>query len=518
MPARALAATLLLSCVSPMAMAQLGPYGNTLLTDAIPDLDAQFGETVVTGDFDGDGRPDFAAAARRFGAPGSDGRVTVFMNRNGQMQRGLYSGEFVGDAGSQLGWAMAACDIDGDGSDELAIGVPGDSNFGGDGAGAVRIYKLAPISGLGGFLWTQTQILAQGDLLGSVSVEGDRLGAALACADFNDDGFADLAIGAPQKEVGAVDNAGKVVVIYGRETGLSNLTDEIWTQDTLRNGFQVDDLAEADDRFGEVLAAGDFDRDGFFDLVVGVPSEDVGSTVDAGAVHVLFGTADGIGAERQFLFDTDYTADELNTGDFPEAGDRFGFSLAVGDFNRSDNFLQLGYTDLAIGAPFKPYAAIDDAGYVYVIYGGSGAALFDDADGTHHGDSPDAGQDNEHFGYSLAAGNFDGDRQRDLAVGRPGRSVATVDDAGMVTVFYGQPTVGLEGADTQTFTAQPGYASAPYGYLAGYGVALAAADFDGDGASDLAVGIRDQTVAEVEQAGAVQLIFTRVLFADQFEQ
>ena len=511
----AIAAALL---VSVAAQAQLGPYGNLLLADAIPDADAQFGETLVFGDFDGDGDEDFAAAARRFGAAGSDGRVTAFINQGGQLQRGLFGGEFTGATQEQLGWAMASCDFNGDGAEELAIGVPGDDNFGADNGGAVRIYTLAEIGGLDGYLWTLSQTLAQGDALGSVSVEGDRLGAALTCADFNDDGFADLAIGVPSKEVGAVDNAGKVVVIYGRATGLSSLTDEIWTQDTLRDGAEVDDLAETNDGFGDVLAAGDFDRDGFADLVIGVPNEDFNGTEDAGAVHVLFGTADGLTATRQFYFDTDYMADELNTGDFPEAGDRFGFSLAVGDFNRSDNFLQLGYTDLAIGAPFKDWGAINSAGHVYVIYGGTGGGLFDDADSTNYLDTPDAGQDNENFGYSLAAGNFDGDRQRDLAVGRAGRDVATVNGAGMVTVFYGQPTVGLEGAATQTFTARAGYASAPYGYLAGYGAALAAADIDGDGSSDLAVGIRDQTVAGVDQAGAVQLIFTRVLFADEFEQ
>lgn len=152
-----------------------------------------------------------------------------------------------------------------------------------------------------------------------------------------------------------------------------------------------------------------------------------------------------------------------------------------------------------------------------MIEGGAGADLFADAHGIHHADTPDAGQDHESFGYALAAGNFDGDRQRDLAIGRPGRDVATVDGAGKVTVVFGQPITGTQDAPTQTFAAHSGYASAPYGYLAGYGTALAAADIDGDGSSDLAVGIRDQTVAGVDQAGAVQLIFTRGLFADEFE-
>lgn len=511
------AAVVALAVATPVR-AQLGPFGNLLLTDAIPDHDAQFGEVMASGDFDGDGDADLAVAARRFGAAGSDGRVTVFINDHGTLRRGWYGGEFTGEEGSnhQVGWALAACDVDGDGADELAVGVPNDDSVSAT-AGAVRIYTLAPTGGLDGFLWTQTQLLAQGDVLGSNSVEGDRLGSALACGDFNDDGFEDLAIGVPQKQIGNIPNAGKVVVIYGRATGLSGLTDRSWTQDTVDNGIEVRDQAEENDYFGSTLAAGDFDRDGFFDLVIGVPSEDRGAIVDSGAVHVLFGSADGLSAARQFYVDTDLLADDYGVGDFPETGDGFGFSLAVGDFDRSDSILSPGYTDLAIGAPFKDWGAISGAGYVYVLYGGNAANVFDDADGTYHADSDTAGQNYEHFGYSLAAGNFDGDRQRDLAVGRTGRDIATVLGAGLVTVFYGQPDVGLEGAAAQSFAARPGYASAPYGYAAGYGAALVAADIDGDGSSDLAVGIRDQLVDGVEQAGAVQMIFTAILFADGLE-
>lgn len=519
MPVRTLAfraAVVALVLAAPVR-AQLGPFGNVLLTDAIPQHDAQFGEVIASGDFDGDGDADLAVAANRFGEATSDGRVTVFINDAGTLRRGWYGGEFTGEEGSghQVGAALAACDFNGDGADELAVGVPNDDSVSSP-AGAVRIYTLAPISGLDGFLWTQTQFLAQGDVLGSNSVEGDRLGSELACADFDNDDFDDLAIGVPEKEVGNVNSAGKVVVIYGRATGLNGLTDRSWTQDTVDDGIAVLDQAEDGDRFGDVLATGDFDRDGFADLAIGVPSEDRGSIEDTGAVHVLFGSADGLSAARQFLFDD--MADDYGVGDIPQAGDRFGHSLAVGDFNRSDDFLSVGHVDLAIGAPYKDVGALSHAGYVYVLYGGSAANVFDDADGTYHADSGNTGQRNENFGYTLAAGNFDGDRQRDLAVGRPDRDIGSVPSAGLVTVFYGQPDVGLEGATTQSFAARPGYASAPYGHIAGYGAALVAADIDGDGSSDLAVGIRDQLVNGVEQAGAVQMIFTGILFADGLEE
>ena len=56
---------------------------------------------------------------------------------------------------------------------------------------------------------------------------------------------------------------------------------------------QVPGVSEPGDLFGWALATGDFDGDGFDDLAVGVPEEDVDGVADAGAVHVFVSTADG---------------------------------------------------------------------------------------------------------------------------------------------------------------------------------------------------------------------------------
>jgi FG-GAP repeat len=69
-------------------------------------------------------------------------------------------------------------------------------------------------------------------------------------ADFNNDGFADLAAGAPLEDVGTTINAGAVSVLYGPVIGLSS---ETFTQDTP----EVAGAAEPDDRFGAALAVGD---------------------------------------------------------------------------------------------------------------------------------------------------------------------------------------------------------------------------------------------------------------------
>ena len=74
--------------------------------------------------------------------------------------------------------------------------------------------------------------------------------------------------------------------------GLSATGDQWITQNTTG----ILDSAEADDSFGYVMAAGDFDGDGFEDLAVGVVAEDVGSLTAAGAVNVIYGTSAGLSA------------------------------------------------------------------------------------------------------------------------------------------------------------------------------------------------------------------------------
>ena len=100
---------------------------------------------------------------------------------------------------------------------------------------------------------------------------------------------------------------------------------------------------ENGDRYGYALVSADFNGDGFGDLAVGAPWEDWAGANDTGLVFVFMGTSEGL----ESSFGCQYYFIDQSPRGANEAGDRFGYALAVGDVNGN------GRPDLVIGAPYE---------------------------------------------------------------------------------------------------------------------------------------------------------------------
>jgi hypothetical protein len=453
-------------------------------------------------DFDGDGFDDLA-----IGVPGEkagSGAVNiVYGSASGLTAVGsqFFSQATTGipdalEAGDNCGAALAAGDFNGDGFADLAMGCPGEDLGSSTDFGAVNIIYGSP----SGLTATGSQFFGFTDISSSDISFADKCGSALVAGDFNRDGFADLAMGCPGREVGVtaegggVFDAGRVIVLYGSRSGLTTTGRQSFTQAT----SGVPDTAEANDNCGAALAAGDFNRDGFADLAMGCPGEDLGSSADFGGVNILYGSAAGLTATgSQFFGFTDISAGDLSFAD------KCGSALAAGDFNRD------GADDLAMGCPGREIGVtvegggVLNAGRVIVLYG-SGAGLT--ATGRQSftqatSGVPDTPEANDSCGAGLAAGDFNRDGFADLAMGCPGEDDGGSIDFGGVNILYGS-AAGLTATGSQFF----GFSTMSAGEITSTdkcGTALAVGHFNQDGFHDLAVGCPGHDIGVTIEGGGI---------------
>jgi hypothetical protein len=412
----------------------------------------------VRADFNQDGFADLAVGApfEDVGSIPEAGAVTVlYGTSSGTTGTGSQLFTQVGGAievGDGFGNAVASGDFNHDGYADLAAGASGEAVGSMPYAGAVSVLygSAAGLTTAGGRLFTQ---------VGGAVERDDRFGTALASGDFNYDGFADLAAGAPGEAVGSIRGAGAVSVLYGSSGGLTASGGRLFTQ--------VGGAIEAGDEFGFPLAAGDFNRDGFADLAAGAPFETVGSLYGAGALSVLYGSAGGLSTSGGRLF--------TQVAGTVEVEDLFGDALAAGDFNHD------GFADLAAGAPQETVGTRYGAGAVSVLYGTAGGLTT--AGGRLFTQVGGVVEQSDFFGSALASGDFNHDNVADLAAGATGEGALGLTEAGAVSVLYGSAG-GLTATGGRLFLQVTPEVQA--GAL--FGFALVTGDVNGDGAADLAVG------------------------------
>ncbi|OOC55594.1 MULTISPECIES: integrin alpha [Nocardiopsis] len=224
-------------------------------------------------------------------------------------------------------------------------------------------------------------------------------------SDFDGDGVRDLVIGDPDASVDGNERAGRITVAYGGERAPVLLK---------RGAGVIPGEPGQGDRLGEVMDTFDHDGDGCTDLLVGLPREQVDDLEEAGAVLVVHGSPQGLGAGTATQV---WDQDTPGFGGGPETGDWFGHAIAAGNTLDGDAYAVIGIPGEAVGG-------FEDAGYVQYVRGDHTASFHQDTEGV-----TGTVEASDRYGFDVAASNTL------IAVGAPGEAIGSEEFAGGVHLF-----------------------------------------------------------------------------------
>ncbi len=403
-------------------------------------------------------------------------------------------------------------DFNGDGFPDLALGSPYGKVGTHTSAGFVTVVYGAAT---GPNTAKKTTISQDTAGVPGVAENTDHFGFSLTSFDYDKDGYADLFVGSPDEDTTAGVNAGSETILWGSASGL--------------NGDGSATLAEpenagADHRYGYSLITGDFDADGWPEWVDSSPGDGyfwtyTSEPVDGIAAHTFHpkvqgrpirgakrlkaaatpaldalipavGDVDGDGrtdlvmgwqnaaADPKYRYGFDVWADTTSSEPSIEESVRDD-SLAVGDFDGD------GSADIAAGGS-------DDSGRAHshvLVFKGGADLTFGDQYAVNQETDGVAGDSvlGDKFGYSLSAGDINGDGKADLAVGLPGKSVSGKATAGAAIALYGSAD-GLTGAGSQVFSQDSAGVAGAAEAGDEFGWTVSLLDITKDGHADLVVG------------------------------
>jgi hypothetical protein len=426
----------------------VGTNGSVTLTNN--KSSSYMGTSVASaGDVNSDGYDDIIVGAPNYDKYGeNEGIAFLYYGSptgiNFNDNLSLYSNYANGYFGGSV---AGAGDVNGDGYDDVLVGAK-EYTIGASHQGVVFLYNGAS----GG--------LNPSGLAITVNKADADFGFAVAGAgDVNRDGYADFIVGAPTYSA-----TGTIFVYPGGANGAGNPVPI--------NGTQ------SNSHFGEaVSSAGDVDGNGYSDIIVGAWGATLGQAGE-GAAYIFHGQNGGVST----------VASKILEGDQNSA--RFGASVSsAGDINGD------GFSDVIVGAPYFDHGQSYEG--VAIVYYGTNTGISTSAPALPT--ILEANCFNAEFGSSVAgAGDLNGDGYSDVIVGAPKSSNGQIQE-GEAFIFHGS----LNGAKTTySFHAEGEQISADLGWSVS-----GAGDVNGDGYSDILVGVPDYDNGQYTNAGAMKVFY-----------
>ncbi|MEH2415534.1 beta strand repeat-containing protein [Nostoc sp.] len=449
-------------------------------------LDGSGNSVSSAGDINGDGIADLIIGAAYADPNGSwSGQSYVVFGRKGGFDAQLNLSTLNGTNGFAIngikaddlsGWSVSSAgDINDDGIADLIIGAhaadPNGSESGqsyvvfGSKGGFDAQLNLSTLNGTNGFA------------INGINTGDDSGWSVSSAGDINDDGIADLIIGAYGAEPNGSES-GQSYVVFGRKGGFDAQLNLSTLNGT--NGFAIDGINNKKYSGWSVSSAGDINGDGIADLIIGARN----GAEFHGQSYVVFGSKGGFGAKLNLSTLNGTNGFAING---IKADENSGWSVSsAGDIN-SD-----GIADLIIGAPYASPASPNDykSGQSYVVFGskgGFGAKLnLSTLNGTN-GFAINGIKAYDLSGVVSSAGDINGDGIADLIIGAPAAN-PNGSDSGQSYVVFGRKGGFDAQLNLSTLNGTNGFAINGINPPDNLGSSVSSAgDINGDGIADLII-------------------------------